>query len=603
MTALAARTQRPGGPVAGHGPAGLTGTAALISLALRRDRIILPVWLYVFAGSIASTGYSFRHLYTRLPERLALIASVRGDASVLALSGPVFGDSAGSLVAWKVLVFAAGAAGLMGIFTVVRHTRDDEEQGRLELVGATAVGRQAPLAAALVVAFGSCLVLIPLIAAVQVILGYPVAGSLALGAAVGLSGCVFAAIAAVCAQLTVSARTARGMAIGVLGVAFLLRAVGDAASGTSWLRWASPLGWAEQMQVYASPRWMVGALFVVATAVVAGGAARLATRRDLGAGLLPVRPGRAEAAGWLRSPLALAWRLQRGALLGWAIGFVLAGAVLGSAASGIGAVLNTSPQARQIFIRLGGHSGLVDAYLAAVIGMLGVASAAYAVAAVLRLHGEETERRAEPVLATPVGRVRWAGSHLLVAAARQRGAAPGGWPGHGAGGRADLGRPGHPAAPAGRRGAGAGPGRLGDGGPGGGPVRPGAQDRGGGGVDRARPGRAHHPARPVDQAGPGRAGHLPVQPCAEAARGAGHGGAAGLAGGGGGGAGRGGAGCFPPSGSHVRGGVRAVGAGWPWPRLDPPGAAGAGVLSSVRRIGYACAHGTHAACAHGPDAA
>jgi ABC-2 type transport system permease protein len=305
----------------------------------------------------------------------------------------------------------------MGIFTVVRHTRDDEEQGRLELVGATAVGRQAPLAAALVVAFGSCLVLVPLIAVVQVILGYPVAGSLALGAAVGLSGCVFAAIAAVCAQLTVSARTARGMAIGALGVAFLLRAVGDAASGTSWLRWASPLGWAEQMQVYASPRWLVGALFVVATAVVAGGAARLATRRDLGAGLLPVRPGRPEAARWLRSPLALAWRLQRGALLGWAIGVVLAGAVLGSAASGIGAVLNTSAQARQIFIRLGGHSGLVDAYLAAVIGMLGVASAAYAVAAVLRLHSEETERRAEPVLATVAGRVRWAGGHVLVAAA------------------------------------------------------------------------------------------------------------------------------------------------------------------------------------------
>ena len=125
--------------------------------------------------------------------------------------------------------------------------------------------------------------------------------------------------------------------------------------------------------MYATPRWMVGALFVVAAAALAGGAAGLATRRDLGAGLLPVRPGRPEAAGWLRSPLALAWRLQRGALLGWAIGFVVAGAVFGSAASGIGAVLNTSPQARQIFIRLGGHSGLVDAYLAAVIGILGIA--------------------------------------------------------------------------------------------------------------------------------------------------------------------------------------------------------------------------------------
>ncbi len=391
------------------------------------------------------------------------------------------------------------------------------------------------------VAFGSCLVLIPLIAAVQVILGYPLAGSLALGAAVGLSGCVFAAIAAVCAQLTVSARTARGMAIGVLGVAFLLRAVGDAASGTSWLRWASPLGWAEQMQVYASPGGWSARCSWWPPPCVAGGAARLASRRDLGAGLLPVRPGRPEAAGWLRSPLALAWRLQRGALLGWAIGFVLAGAVLGSAASGIGAVLNTSPQARQIFIRLGGHSGLVDAYLASgdrdAGGRLG---RAYAVAAVLRLHGEETERRAEPVLATPVGRVRWAGSQLLVAAGGSAGCS---WRVAVATALGDGLTSGGLAAQLPRL-AGAGlaqvPAAWVMGGLARGPVRPGAQGHGGGRVDCARPGRAHHPARPVDQAGPGRAGHLPVQPRPEAARGAGHGGAAGLAGGRGGGAGRGG---------------------------------------------------------------
>jgi putative exporter of polyketide antibiotics len=79
-------------------------------------------------------------------------------------------------------------------------------------------------------------------------------------------------------------------------------------------------------------------------------------------------------------------------------------------------MLNTSSQARQLFIRLGGHSGLVDAYLAAVIGMMGVAAAGFAVAAVLRLQGEESERRAGPVLAAPVGRVRWAAGHVLVAA-------------------------------------------------------------------------------------------------------------------------------------------------------------------------------------------
>src|SRR5260370_32108618 len=78
-------------------------------------------------------------------------------------------------------------------------------------------------------------------------------------------------------------------------------------------------------------------------------------------------------------------------------------------------MLNTSSQARQLFIRLGGHSGLVDAYLASVVGMMGVAAAGYAVAAVLRLHGEETERRAEPGLAAPARRGRWAGGPVLLA--------------------------------------------------------------------------------------------------------------------------------------------------------------------------------------------
>ena len=229
----------------------------------------------------------------------------------------------------------------MGIFTVVRHTRDDEEQGRLELVGATAVGRQAPLAAALVVAFGGWLVLIPLIAAVQVILGYPLAGSLALGAAVGLSGCVFAAVAAVCAQLTVSARTARGLAVAARGSGVPAarggrRGVGRHVRGCAGPpRWAGPSrcrctrapdGWSARCSWWPPPSWPAGARGWPPTATWAPG-------------LLPVRSGRAEAAAVAaraaRAGLAAAAR--RPARLGAASFWP--GAVLGSAASGIGAVL------------------------------------------------------------------------------------------------------------------------------------------------------------------------------------------------------------------------------------------------------------------------
>jgi ABC-2 type transport system permease protein len=40
---------------------------------------------------------------------------------------------------------------------------------------------------------------------------------------------------------------------------------------------------------------------------------------------------------------------------------------------------------------------------------------AYGISATLRLRSEETAMRAEPILATRVGRVRWAASHLTVA--------------------------------------------------------------------------------------------------------------------------------------------------------------------------------------------
>ncbi|MDX6393584.1 MAG: polyether ionophore transport system permease protein [Streptosporangiaceae bacterium] len=412
MTAVAALPRTAGR----NGTSPLTGTGELARLALRRDRYFLPAWLYILTAVIASTAYSFKGLYPTGLERAALAASLRGNPSMTALAGPVLGDSLGALTMWKVGLAAAVGAALMGIFTVIRHTRADEEAGRLELVGSTVLGRQAALAASLVVAFGACLALAVLIAAAMILLGFPAGGALALGAAIGLTGAVFASVAAVTAQLSDSARASRGIAGGALGLAYLLRTVGDAGSGLSWLTWASPVGWAELLRPFADERWWVAVLSLVACVALTAAACLLAARRDLGAGLLPSRPGRARAPGWLRSPSALAWQLQRVSLLWWTFGFAVTGAVLGASAQGIGAALN-SAQARDFITRLGGRGGLIDAYFAALILMLGVTAAAYGMAAALRPRTEESEQRAELVLATPTGRIRWVAGHLVIAAA------------------------------------------------------------------------------------------------------------------------------------------------------------------------------------------
>ena len=136
------------------------------------------------------------------------MSGVLANPSLVALSGPLFGVSIGGLTAWKIGVTEFILIGLMSLLTVVRHTRTEEETGRLELIRATVVGRHAPLTAALLVTALADLAIAVLITLGLLATGLPVAGSVALGLATGLVGVLFAAVAATAAQLTVSARAA-----------------------------------------------------------------------------------------------------------------------------------------------------------------------------------------------------------------------------------------------------------------------------------------------------------------------------------------------------------------------------------------------------------
>ncbi|MFU8850450.1 ABC transporter permease [Micromonospora sp. SL1-18] len=390
----------------------LTGTYALMRLALRLDRVRLTVWVLGLAVMPMGTAANYVKLYPT-EEDLHAVSAVLTNPSLVAMSGPLFGVSIGGLTAWKIGVTEFILVALMSLLTVVRHTRTEEETGRLELIRATVIGRYAPLTAALLVTALANLAIAVLSTLGLMAAGLPAAGSAAFGLATGLVGMLFAAIAAASAQLTQSARTASGIAGAVLGGTYLLRAVGD--TGPTWLSWVSPTGWALHMRPYAGERWWIAALFVGVAAVFATLGYALVHRRDVGAGLLPERPGPAAASPALRSPLALAWRLHRGLLLGWAIGLALTGAVMGGAAAGIGDLKSPNQQLTDILTRMGGRSGLTDAFLAAIFGITGMVAAAYTVQATLRLRQEESSGRVEALLATRVGRLRWAMSHLAFA--------------------------------------------------------------------------------------------------------------------------------------------------------------------------------------------
>ena len=233
---------------------------------------MLPAWVYALTVIAASGGYGLKAVYKTQASRVTLATSVYHDEALSFLYGQLHGDSLGAITAWRYLAYAALAAGLMNMFLVIRHTRADEETGRLELLGSAAVGRQAPLTAALLVAAMADLALFVLSAVVLVAGGLPVAGAVAFALAEVSCGLVFAALSALAAQVSGTARGARGLVIAVLGVIFLFRAVGDSGGshGLGWLTWLSPIGWAELVRPFTADRWWVLAL-PVATAVASCG--------------------------------------------------------------------------------------------------------------------------------------------------------------------------------------------------------------------------------------------------------------------------------------------------------------------------------------------
>ncbi|MBT2402143.1 MULTISPECIES: ABC transporter permease [unclassified Streptomyces] len=391
----------------------LAGTGALLRLALRRDRVMMPVWIVVVAMMVLSLPASLESVYGTPAERGRLLATMNTNGSLRALYGPVFGDSTGALTAWRGGIFAGLLAGIMSLVIVVRHTREEEETGRQELLSAAMVGRRAPLTAALLAALTANALAALLITGG--LAGRGTVGAAALGLGIGATGMLFASLAAIAAQLTESARLAKGLTGALIGAAFTLRAAGDAGStgGASTLTWVSPLGWLEHVRAFADERWWVLGLFAAAVAAQVAAAYELAGRRDVGMSFLPARPGPAE--GRLGTAGALAWRLQRGSLAGWSLGFLAAGLTFGGMTDGATELVGDNEKTREIIERMGGQSGLADAFLATMAGMLGMIAALYIVSAVLRLSGEESGQRAEPLLANAVGRLQWAGGHLAVA--------------------------------------------------------------------------------------------------------------------------------------------------------------------------------------------
>lgn len=383
----------------------LTGTRPMLGLTLRRERLHGSAWyllsgllLVVIAAGIVST-------YPTAADREALAASVNASAGELFMIGPLASTDVGGIALWRMLGIAAIFVSLASVLTVVRNTRAPEESGTSEMLGAAAIGRAAPLAAALAVTAAGSLAVGIVVSVGFLGIGASAGGSVLVGAQVASFGLLAAALTGLTGQIVQTARGATGIAVAFVAAFFLLRGAGDAIGGNAY--WLSPFGWVAAVRPFAEDNAVMLLPVLALTLVLAGSAVWIASRRDLGAGLLPERVGPAHASAALRGPTSLALRTSRGAVMGWAAGGLVVGLLIGSVSSTVD---------EQIDLALGSSAGSGAGLMQVALYLSPLFAAILGIQTTLRLRGEVTSGRAEAVLSRPVARSRWLLAYAITGA-------------------------------------------------------------------------------------------------------------------------------------------------------------------------------------------
>ncbi|WP_163971447.1 ABC transporter permease [Oceanobacillus halotolerans] len=391
-------------------------TGRLAQFVLRRDRIRIPIWLFGFLFFTLIVPIAFLGLYGSQEDR-DIMANTMENPAMVAMVGPadLTNYTIGVMTGHQMLLLTAVVVGLMNILLVTRHTRGDEESGRIELIRSLPAGRLANLTATVSVYSGINLVLALLIGVGLYLLNIEsmdLEGSLLYGAALGGTGIFFTGVTALFAQLSESSRGTIGFSIGVLLIAYLVRGVTDVSIEA--LSWISPLGWVTKTEVYGANNWIPIVLLLIGSIILFAIANYLNAIRDLEAGFFSAKSGKRYASRFLQTPLGLALRLQRTGIIAWAIGLFVIGVSYGSVLGDLDSFFEGNEMMMQMLDASGGHS-FTEQFIPMLMVVMAILATIPPVMAMNKLYGEEKKGRIEHFLARSVSRTKLMASFLIIA--------------------------------------------------------------------------------------------------------------------------------------------------------------------------------------------
>ncbi len=388
----------------------------LVRFILRRDRVRIPIWILAISLITIVVAPAFNEMFPTQQERL-LMAQTMNNPAMIAMVGPGYGldnYTVGAMMAHEMLLFTALAVAIMSIFLVVRHTRGDEERGRLELIRSLPVGRLSNLSATITVS-----VVVNII--ISLITGFGLYalgiesmglnGSLLYGAALGSVGILFTAVTAVFSQLSQSSRGAIGYSFALLSVCYLVRAIGDVSGEI--LSLISPLGLVLRTEVYVNNLWWPIFAVLCESVAIMLLAYYLNFKRDLQAGLIQPRPGRKNASTFLKSPFSLALRLLRSAIIAWSVGMLILGISYGSVFGDLEAFFESNELIKSMLPPGQGFT-LTEQFITLLMSIISIFGTVPAIQVLLKLKGEEKRGRCEHLLAGAVSRTRLLAGFFII---------------------------------------------------------------------------------------------------------------------------------------------------------------------------------------------
>ncbi|QTX04778.1 ABC transporter permease [Agromyces archimandritae] len=393
----------------------ITGAPPLLRATVRHDGRRFAPWILITAALSTSSVLVYPWIFPSEEDRLALAAAIGANPALGLIFGPAYDlSTVDGFNAWRSLALGGFLTALGVVFLVTRATRAQEDSGQAELLASGVMGRAARLMVAVWMGLALSVLLGIVVGVATALCGGEWIASMLLAATMTATGWMFTGIAAITAQLGSEARTANSIAIGTLGVLYLLRGVAFAMEAPAWLVWINPLGWMTETRPAVDDDWWPLLLAVALTIVLLVVAFLLQARRDFGVGAIAPRPG--PARGRDRSVWRLAVRVNRAPLITWALAFVVLGFVFGYFATSVKDLLAGDSGVQQV-LAAGATSAddLVAAFIVTILSLVGILASVPGVQVMLKLRAEELEDRLEPVIATAATRPRTFASSVVIA--------------------------------------------------------------------------------------------------------------------------------------------------------------------------------------------